>query len=286
MTSTMDANSTTTGSDAIATVDQVLQQYGLQSLSQWAWSEITNGASSNQVVLDMYNQPAFKARFPGIAIRQQKGLPAVSPADYVNYEDALAQMQSQYGLPKGFLTDPTRVANLIGGDVSTSEVQARVEQGYQAVAYAPPSVRQSFAQMFGANGDGALASQFLDQSTAAPLLEQQATAADIAGLASQQGVNMGTDTAMQLAAQGQTGSSTASGIANIAQSAPLFDQSVSETNDLRAGVEGVQAQFGLSGQATQEITQRQQQRAAEFKGGGSPYTDQFGAEGAGNANPV
>lgn len=286
MTSTIDTNSNTTGSDAIATIDTVLQQYGLSSLSQWAWNEITNGASSDQVLLDMYNQPAFQQRFPGIAIRQQKGLPAISPSDYVNYEDTLAQLENQYGLPSGFLTDPTRVANLIGGDVSTTEVQDRVENGYQAVATAPPEVRQAFTQMFGANGDGALAAHFLDTNTALPLLEQQATAADISGLASQQGINVSKSDAMTLAQQGQTGSSTASGLADIAQTAPLFEQSVTEGNDLQAGTQGVEAQFGLSAQATQEVTQREQQRAAAFKGGGSPYTDQYGAEGAGKANPV
>lgn len=269
--------------DARTVVDQTLAEYGLQSLSSWAWQEITNGASSSQVLLDMYQTPQFKARFPGIIERQQKGLPPISPADYVNYQDSLAQMESQYGLPKGMLTNASTVAEFIGNDVSTTEVQARVQQGYQAVAYAPPQVQQYFAAQFGASGNGALAAYFLDDSKALPLLEQQAAAAQIGGTAAMGGVQVGVNDAMKLAQMGVTQSQAQSQTQNLEQTADLYQANVTEQPGLTAGQQGIEAAFGLSAAATAQVQQRELERQAAFKGGGSAYEDQYGVAGAGVA---
>lgn len=273
----------TVGTDASAIIQSVLTQYGLGSLTQWAMNELTAGASTDQITQDMTTTPQFQARFPGIALRQAAGLPAISPSDYVNYENQMAQMESQYGLPKGMLTNPSTVASFIGNDVSPSEVQERTQQGFQQVAYAPPEVRQFFTQTYGINGDGALAAHFLDPTLAAPLLEQQATAASIGGTAAMGGINMSADDAMRLAQLGQTGSSVGGGLANLEQTQDLYDASVTEKPDLQEGTQGVEAQFGLNATATQEVIDRQQAREAAFKGGGGPTMDNYGAEGTGAA---
>lgn len=285
MTSTMSSTPTdVTGSDALAIIQQVLAQYGLQNLAQWATTEMQNGASADQITQDMTTTPQFQQRFPGIAARVAAGLPAISPADYVNYEDSLAQMENQYGLPTGFLTNPKTVTAFISGDTSTAEVQARVQQGYQAVAYAPPEVRQFFTQTYGVNGDGALAAHFTDPTLALPLLEQQATAASIGGQAAMGGVQMTGADAMKLAQLGQTQSGVGSGLASLQQTQDLYQANVGEkAGSLEEGTQGVEAQFGLSSTATQEALDRQAQREAAFKGGGAAQMDQYGAEGAGAA---
>jgi hypothetical protein len=277
------ADTAAVGTDASALISAVLADYGLQSLGSWAWTEITSGASSAQVLLDMYQTPQFKARFPAIAIRQAAGLPPISPADYVNYEDSLAQMENQYGLPKGMLTNQATVTAFIGGDTSTAEVQARVQQGYQAVAYAPPEVQQFFTQTFGVGGPGALAAHFLDPSIALPLLEQQATAAQFGGQAALGSVPMSGADAMKLAQLGTSPSTVASGLQQIEQTQNLYDASVTEKPGLDEGTTGVEAAFGLSAAATQAVTATEQEREAAFKGGGSAYGDSYGQEGAGAA---
>lgn len=277
------ADTAAVGTDAQALISAVLGDYGLQSLGTWAWDEITSGATSAQMLLDMQQTPQFKTRFPGIAMRQQKGLPAISPADYVNYEDSLAQMQSQYGLPQGFLTNANTVAEFIGNDVSANEVQARVQQGYQAVAYAPTEVRAFYAQTFGAAGDGALAAHFLDESKALPLLEQQATAATLGGTAAMGGIQISGQDAMKLAQLGVTQNAVQSQTANLEQTQDLYQASVTEQPGMTAGQQGIEAAFGLNSQSTMDVAQRQAQRQADFKGGGSPTSDQYGLEGAGPA---
>lgn len=276
------ADTAAVGTDAQSLISAVLGDYGLQSLGPWAWDEITSGATSAQMLLDMQQTPQFQARFPAIALRQKAGLPTISPADYVNYEDSLAQMENQYGLPKGLLTNQQTVTNFIAGDTSTSEVQARVQQGYQAVTYAPPEVQQFFTQTFGVGGQGALAAHFLDPTIALPLLEQQATAAQFGGQASLGSVAMSGQDAMTLAQLGTSPSTVASGLQNIEQQQNLYDPSVTE-KPLDEGTTGVEAAFGLSAGAEQQVLQAQQQRQAAFKGGGSASGDQYGQEGTGAA---
>jgi hypothetical protein len=203
----------------------------------------------------------------------------------VNYEDSLAQMENQYGLPQGALTDAGTVADFIGKDISTSEVQARVQQGFQAVAYAAPEVRQAFTAYFGPNGDGALAHYFLDSSKALPLLEQQATAAQFGGQAGMGGIAMSQQDAMKLAQLGVSPSTVSSGLQQLQQTQQLFDQNVTEKPGVTEGTTGVEAQFGLSAQATQDVANREAQRKADFAGGGQAYIDQHGAAGAGAAHP-
>ena len=272
--------------DAQAAIDQYLQQFGLQGLAGWAWDQITSGATANQVLVNLYSTTQFKQRFPGITIRQQAGLPPISPAQYVAYEDQAKQMETQYGLPTGFLTNPGRIAALVGGDVSAAELGARLQQGYQQVAYAPPEVRQAFTGMFGANGDGALAAHFLDPKTALPLLEQQATAADIMGTGAIAGANMSSTDAMKLAQMGTTPSGAESAFQKLQSQSNLFTQQVGESNNgLTEGQQGVEAAFGLNAGSAQQVAQAQQQRIAEFSGGGNPYSDQYG-ESAGAAKHV
>lgn len=265
---------TSIGTTAKAIIGQVLKSYGLTSLTTWAWNEITAGASTQQVILNMYTTPQFKTRFPGIFTRKAAGLPPISPADYVSYEDQMAQLENQYGLPQGFLTTPNRVATFIGKDVSASEISARVQQGYAVVAYAPPAVRQAFTAMFGANGDGSLASYFLTPKHTAPILEQQATAAQISGVASQGSISMTTTDALRLAQMGVSPSGVQSGVSQLEQQAPLFSARINQPGVAQG--QGIEAQFGLSQTASQAVAHEQQTREEEFRGAGGPAVDTYG----------
>lgn len=274
--------------DATAIIGQLLDQYGLNTpgMQQWMWDEITSGATTDQITLDLQGTNQFKQRFPGIVARQAAGLPPISPADYVSYEDQAKQLENQYGLPQGVLSNPTTIGNFIGQDVSINEVQGRVQQGYNVVQSAPPEVRQAFTAMFGPNGDGALASYFLDPKSNLTTLENQATAANISGVASMGGINVSTEDAMRLAQTGVTATQAGNAAQTLEKTAPLFNANVGETNDVTAGQQGIEAQFGLSEAATQAVLARQQARQAAFQGGGAPVQDNNGAEGVGAARPI
>jgi hypothetical protein len=269
--------------DALTTITTVLGDYGLQSLASWAWGEVTSGVSSAQMLLDMYQTPQFQQRFPGIAIRQAKGLPAISPADYVSYEDSLAQLTNQYGIPQGIWDTPESIGEMIGNDVSINEAQARIQNGYAAVATAPPEVQASFAQMFGAAGTGALAAYMMDEKRSVPVLEQQVTAAQLQGTAGMSSIDLNSGVALQLAQAGVTQSQVQTAAGNVAQQASLYDANPGE--NVPTQTQGVQAQLGTDAQAAAEVAQAQSERQAAFKGGGGAESDQYGSEGVGAARP-
>ena len=283
-TDIVNADTAAVGTNAQNLITQVLADYGLQSLGDWAWQEITSGATSAQMLLDMQQTPQFKQRFPGIAIRQQKGLPAISPADYVNYEDSMTQLEHQYGLPKGIYTSQSAIGEAIGNDVSINEIQDRIENGYSQVATAPPQVRSAFAQMFGPAGDGALAAYMMDESRATPVLEQQVVAAQLKGTAGMASVDLNSKIAMQLAQAGVTQSQVQTAAGNVAQQASLFNQNPGEVN-APTQTQGIEAQLGTNALAAEEVAQAQSGRQAAFKGGGGAESDQYGAQGRGAAQP-
>jgi hypothetical protein len=273
------------GTDAQSIIQSVLGDYGLGSLATWAWNEITAGASSAQVLIDMQQTPQFQQRFPGIAIRQAQGLPAISPSDYVSYEDSLAQLTNQYGIPQGIWDTPAAIGQMIGNDVSINEVQARIQDGYSAVATAPPEVRASFAQMFGAGGDGALAAYMMDEKNSLPVLEQQVTAAQLQGTGAMSSVNINDQLAMKLSQAGVTQNQMQSAVGSVAEQQSLFAATPGAGGTTPTQGQGIEAQLGTDAQSAAVVAQAESARAAQFKGGGGAESDQYGAEGTGNSRP-
>ena len=209
--------------DANAIVQQFLSDYGLQSLSGWAWNLITQGASAAQVDQQLRQRPEFAQRFPGIIARQRAGLPPISPGEYVAYENQAQQMFHQAGLPDSFYTSQQELGNLIGSDVSISELGERIQQGYQAAAQAPQEVRDQLQRLYGID-QGHLAAFFLDPTTAEPLIMKRFRAAQIAGQSQLTGYDnaLGQTQAEQLAAQGVTDAQAQQGFSQLGHESQLF----------------------------------------------------------------
>lgn len=272
------------GTDALAIIDQALSVYGLQNLSTWAWDEITSGATTNQVLVDMYSTPQFKARFPGIFIRQQNGLPPISPADYVTYEDNFKQLLNQYG--GGVLNEiynQDEITKLIGGDTSIPEVQQRLQDGFAEISTAPVQVRSAFAQMFGPAGDAALAAYVMDTSIAAPVLEKHVLAAQLQGTAAMSTVDINNALAMQLAQAGETTSQMGNVATQVGTEAPLYTPQVGRTMT-PTQTAGVAAATGVSAEAEAEVAAATSEAEGAFKGGGQAEQSQYGS-GIGAAKP-
>lgn len=271
-------------------IGQFLAQYGLGQLGSWAWSRyqaLGGGTDAMNIIqLEVTQTPEFKARFPAIDARAKAGLSPISPADYVNYEQGLNQMMHQYGLPFGANTSQFNgyVTKLLTGDVSLTEAQARVAQGYAQVEAAPQSVRDAFSAYFGVKGDAAIASLYLDPNEALPQLEQMQQAATLGGTGVNFGVNLSKSQAMDLAQHVTTGDG-AQQFATVDQMKSLYDANVGEKGDLTQQT-GIAAAFGESGQAQDELTRRLQERTAGTAGGGGAASSTAGLIGAGSAPPA
>lgn len=269
--------------DAYAYIGQVLDQYGLGSLGQWAWDQLVAGHSIDRIMLDLRQRDEYKQRFPGMEARRQQGLPAMTETEYLAYETGARQLFRSMGLPSGFFDEPQDFANLLGGNVSLAELSDRVTQGYAQVVNAPAEVRQTFTDWFGAQGDSALAAFYLDPDKALPKLEQMTNAALIGGTGRRFGFNLNSDLGLSLAGQGVTGQEAQQGFQQLSTIRPLFNETVSEHNDLTAENQGVDLVFGTSGFGAEEVRRRQKERQAAFGGGGGAYTSQQGVTGLGTA---
>lgn len=262
-------------------IRSILEDYGLADLADWAWDQIVGGSSASQVALDMHNQPAFQQRFPAIEERKRRGLPAISPAEYVAYERAALQMFRNAGLPPDFYDSPQDVARLITEDVSVAELSQRIsDEGFGRVARAPQAVRDAFTEFFGVQGDAALAAFFLDPDRAQPALERMATQADIAGRARGLGLALTQQRAFGLAELGVTGLQAQQAAAQLAERRALFVETVGEEVDLTAEQEGLNLTLGI-GPGGEQIERRIAERTAAFAGGGGAAAGQRGIAGLG-----
>lgn len=257
--------------DARNTIKAVLSTYGLESLADVLWGNYTSGLvdinNEQALVYSIRDTDQYKTRFVGNAARMKKGLAELSPAEYIGLEDSYRQIMQSNGMPSGFYDQTDDFSKLIEGDVSPSELQNRVQQGYAVVAQADPEVRRQMQTLYGVT-EGQLAAYFIDPERTAPLLKQQAQAAQIAARASEQGGIQLTGTyAENLAARGITEQQARAGFAEVGGLGELKQTFAGET--ALSGEQLAGAAFGIDVAAQQELERRKKLRTGEFAGGGS-----------------
>ena len=171
-------------SDALmASIENLLLDYGLEGLSSWAAGLLTSGASEDRIELELEQQPAFMERFPVIASRREAGLPPVSVAEVLSYERQAAELESFYGLPTGTID----AQEAMGADMSYNELQAGLAAEVEFRRSDPDT--QRLAQEFYGYGatQGEVIGMLINDQVGLPVLQQRIQAAQVAGEASAQG---------------------------------------------------------------------------------------------------
>ena len=275
-----------------------------QTLGNFFWSQIVNqGITDPTTIGDMIgtllpSTGQFQTAFPGYHQALANGY-VRTVAEYVGAEEGMTAVMLQGGVPKDMI-NPTTVGDLISKGVSVNEVAARVQNGLDAALNAPVEVQNYFAQEFGASqGPSALATVFLNPNIDAVTLQKMLAGAQIRGAASAQNLTMSQGLSQRLADQGQTYASAQQKFQTLAQQQGLFQQTVGERSSqqpvpgtinadkpLTESNQGVEAAFGISGLAMQQVRQAALTREADFKGGGGASTTQAeGYTGLGSARP-
>lgn len=270
------------GGDAYAYVSGILREYGLEALDGWAQSSIQNDLSSDQIIQSMREQDAYKTRFKAIVQRKEAGLPAISESEVVNYEKQATQLMRAAGLPSGFWDDPDDFVKLQTSDVSLSELDARVNQGYLAVMQAPQDVRDQWNALGYNTGD--MVAYFLDPTRTEAVLTKQLASTERAAEAKRTGFGqLSTTEAEDLAARGVTQATSEQGFAKLVQNRELFGSLPGEnTNDISRDQQ-LGAVFKNDVASQQAIERRAAERVAQFGGGGSFSTSQDGRTGIGTS---
>jgi|LakMenE01Jun11ns_1017448.scaffolds.fasta_scaffold9944903_4 hypothetical protein len=258
--------------DARVTMANVLNTYGLGELSDYIYNEIivketVNLNNPDAIIFAIREQPAYQKRFAGNAARLKKGLAELDPASYIGLENQYRETLRANGLPANFYDQSEDFQSLIEGDVSNSELNERVQQGYRAVADADPAVKDQMRNLYGVT-EGQLAAYFLDPQRTAPLLTRQAQAANIAARGLEQGgIQLTGVFAEDLARRGITEQQARAGFAEVGALGELRQTFAGET--ALSGEQLAGAAFGIDVAAQQELERRKRLRTGEFAGGGS-----------------
>jgi hypothetical protein len=223
---------------------------------------IIKGASQDEIQLLIYDQPAFKARFPAIFARQKAGLPPLSVNDYLNFEQTVTSMAHTAGVS----LSQQELNDLLINDVSAQEVDERLQMAVEAVN-SDTETRQFLQDKYGPSF-GQLMKFWMNPKAELPVLQHQFRTGQIGGAAARTGFgNISLAQAQRLESTGMSQEQAASGFGQLVQLQPLFTpindaEDVITTDDqiaLLTGDQGIQ----------QAVEQRQRQRTAEFEGGGS-----------------
>lgn len=285
-------NKTRAKDDARVLLAKTLSDYKLDSLTPYVYELIASdklvNANQDMFVAMIKDRPEYQKRFSANAARLKNNLPELSPGTYIGLENSYKATLRSNGLPDNFYDDPQEdFAKWIEGDVAPSEVQARIEKGYNAVANADPEVKRQMQALYNVS-ESELAAYFLDPTRAKPIIEnkqiiRQAQAANIAARAVEQGgVNLASDEARtlyeDLANRGFSEGQIMAAFQDVGKLGELKTTLSGETALSQQDI--VSGAFGIDTGSTLELEKRRRRRVGEFAGGGSFARTQGETSGA------
>lgn len=267
--------------DAFARLRQILNDYELGDLSTEVEGWVRGGLSANEALLRLYEHPRFKQEFPEIDQRRQNGLAALSPGEIITYRRQARQLFKAAGLPEGFYDTKEDFSKFLANDVSLSELETRINDGYVQVMAAPAEVRQQLEQFYGITA-GQMAAYFLDEARAVPTIERQVAAARVGGASVRSGFGqLSTLEAERVASLGVSEQQAQEGFGTLAglNTGEMTGQQV----DVIGRDTQIDAAFGGNEFARKRIERRQRQDAGNFQGAGGFVSSREGFSGLGSA---
>ena len=200
---------------------------------------IISGSSPSEFTIRLRETDAYKKRFAANAARIQKGLTAISEAEYLGLEDQYQNIMRNYGLPADYYTrgDMGRqegFEKFIANDVSAAELEDRVMTAKNRVMNSNPEVLQAIKDFYGDSiTDGDILAYTLNPTKGLEDIKRKVTAAEIGGAAVQAGLNLGRTAeekalyaarAAELGAAGITKQQAQQGFQTVAEVAPRGGQ--------------------------------------------------------------
>jgi hypothetical protein len=256
---------------------QQFAKYGLQALVTPLEGLIKEGVPASEFAIRLRETDAYQKRFAANKIRINKGLAALSEAEYIGLEDAYQGIMRQYGMPesyyaRGEMGRQEGFEKFIGGDVSPAELETRISTAYNRVINTNPEVVQALKQFYPNITNGDILSYALDPDKALTDINKKVTAAEIGGAAIGAGLGIGLARAEELGAFGVSKAQAQQGYQTIADILPSATKlsSIYAKQGLGAYDQAVAEQevFGISGAATAAQKRRKltELETAQFSG--------------------
>jgi hypothetical protein len=266
------------------------KQYGLEALVEPLKGLITSATPPSEFVIKLRETDAYKKRFAGNAARIQKGLAAISEAEYIGLEDQYQNIMRNYGLPASYWekdsmgTQPG-FTNFIGNDVSAAELEDRIMSAQKRVVNSNPQVSEALKRFYPEITNGDILAYTLDPSQGLDVIKRKITAAEIGGAALAQGLETGVTRAEELAKYGVTKEQAMQGYQTAAEVVPRGGQLASIYGESPYTQQTAEQEiFGLAGSA-EAAKQRKKLvglERASFSGQAGATQGALGRERAGN----
>lgn len=199
--------------NAFTALNSLFTNYGLGTLAPKIVDFIKQGYSADTINLLLQQTTEYKQRFKANEVRRAKGLPVLSPAEYLATETAYRQIMRASGLPKGFYDQPQDFQKFLEQDVSPTEIQSRVQAAADFIDSASPEEKAVFGKWY-TNGD--MIAYALDPNRAAPLVEKAFRTSQVGGAAAQQGLDINKELAQSIAETGVNEQQASQGMAMVA----------------------------------------------------------------------
>jgi LysM repeat protein len=247
---------------------QQFQQYGLGGLVEPLKGLIISGSSPSEFTIKLRESDAYKERFAANKERINKGLSALSEAEYITLEDQYQNVMRQYGLPGSYYEETVTPSGIkkqagfekfLAGDISPAELEDRLLVAQDRVLKANPEVTTALKQFYPDITNGDILAYTLDPKNAIKNIQRKVTAAEIGGAALAQGLNQGqtpeeiqryTARAEQLAGAGVTKAVAQQGFETVAGMAPRGSQLASIYKEEPYTQQTAETEvFGLGGSA-------------------------------------
>jgi hypothetical protein len=240
-----------------------------QALSNQINSLAMSGAGSDTISIQLQQTDAYKQRFIGNELRRNQGLNVLDPATYLALENQYTGILQAAGVPASFYNSPKALGNIIGNDISASELQTRANLAVASVQNADPYYTQTLQNYYGLK-PGDMVAHLLDPKAALPILQEQVGSAQIGAEAARQGLAETVANTQYLYGAGVTQAQAQAGYKSVAEVLPTA-QKLSNIYGAQTGInynqqEATNQYLLNSGAATLEQRKLNQLEQAQFSG--------------------
>jgi hypothetical protein len=275
----------TRNTSALTDIQTVMNGVGLAGLATKAYQDWKNGVPVSEIMDTIQRSPDYAQRFPGMADLAKRGQ-RISEANYIAKETQDSEIMKQFGLPQGLFDDRVTLGKLIAGQVSSTELQARVQAAHDSVLSADPAITQYLKDNYGLS-QGDLTAFWLNPELALADIERRSNAGMLGGIGRETGFgNLTTSQAETLANQGVTDTQARAKFGQLGQMGQLQQNlpgsetgSVNQQQLLDAGFSG-------DANAQQAVNRVMGSRKAIFDEGGGFAGNNAGISGLGTSVSV
>jgi len=249
----------------------------------WLWNQIQSGIETRDELLFALEQtPEFKKRFNVIFQMREQNSPYVpTAAEVLEYEQGFFQLMNGSGVPTWFYDSVEDAQNAMGKGLALTQVEDRLQRGYQTMQRMPSEVRDVFSEYYGQSAEGAMLAAILDPAKTLNEIDRSVRVGQIGGFGRQAGFGITKIQAEQFAQLNLTENQIRAGIQQAAGLRPLTEETFGERLDL---TEQTALQAGLGGSAVDEAILANRLRTRQLQqstvGGGAAVSVQ-GITGAG-----